>query len=50
MSAQSKATAPKPSKRRRRVSLKHAVIWGVIIAFSLSVLGGIIVLGTSLAH
>lgn len=49
MSAQPKGVA-KPSKRRRRFDVQRVVIWAIIILFSLSIVGGIVVIGTSVGR
>ncbi|MDE2571918.1 MAG: hypothetical protein KGM44_05265 [bacterium] len=46
----SQPKAVKISKRRRRASLQHIVIWTIIVLFSLSIVGGIIVIGASVGR
>ena len=54
MSAQpkgaAKPTAGKPGKRRRRFDMQRIVIWAIIILFSLSIVGGIVVIGASVGQ
>jgi hypothetical protein len=40
----------KASKRRRRFNVQRIVIWAIIVLFSLSIVGGIVVIGASIGR